>query len=254
MTEPAAGIAAMAAILEASSDHDERWPAMGVRADDAPWPEPAPADVLEQRRRLVAERRDDVLAVLADAAAAAEEAAALVGAAHLADAAGRCADDLCLLAPEPGHRLRGALLCFPSHWRLHEKLGKPLAEVHDRVPGYADRLATKVDTFLGRLRVGQVAWRRNLLFHADGELHAPWPSEAAASTPPGAWWVRSERQTFRRLPETGWVLFTIRTDQVPLAALGGDDRRALAARVRAFPPPWAGYAGAHPGLLAWLER
>jgi hypothetical protein len=253
MTEPAVESAPQGAAFTAGSG-DDAWPSMGVRADDEPWPAPATPEVLELRRRLVAERAEDVLAVLPGAEPAAGEAAGLVGATDLADAAGRCADDLCLLAPEPGHPLMGALLCFPSHWRLAEKLGRPLAEVHGRVPGYAERLAAKVDTFLGRLRPGQVSWRRNLLFHPDGELFAPWPRADANDVPVEQWWVRSERQTFRRLPASGWVLFAIRTDQAPLADLDAGARHALGARVRDFPAPWAGYAGVHPDLLAWLER
>ena len=33
------------------------------------------------------------------------------------------------------------VLCFPSRWRLMEKIGKPLSAVHGPVPLYADRLA-----------------------------------------------------------------------------------------------------------------
>ncbi|MGH9138582.1 MAG: heme-dependent oxidative N-demethylase subunit alpha family protein, partial [Acidimicrobiales bacterium] len=231
---------------------DGPWPAMGVHADDRTWPAPAPAELLTLRARLVDERRDDVLGIMPRAEPAAAETAALVGASDLADAAGHCADDLCLLAPEPGHPLLAGLVCFPSHWRLADKLGRPLADVHGRVPHFADSLANRVDTFLHRLRVGQLMWRRNLLFHRDGELHAPVSS--AADVPPERWWLRSERQTFRRLPATGWVLFTIRTDQVALADLDVATRRRLATRLRELPPEWAPYAGVTPALAEWLER
>ena len=45
-------------------------------------------------------------------------------------------EDLCLLQPgDPGYRLVAAVLCFPAHWRLADKLGRPLAAIHEPVPG-----------------------------------------------------------------------------------------------------------------------
>ena len=159
-------------------------------------------------------------------------------------------DDLCVLAPEPGWPLVAGVVLFPSHWRLADKLGKPLAEVHDRVPGYP---ADRVDRFLDRLEPGKAVWRRNLLVHRDGELHAP--EAATQDVPVERWWLRSERQTLRRLPRTGAVLFTIRTDTAPLADLDPGTRVALAERLAAFPPTWGPYAGLAdelPELVSWL--
>jgi dimethylamine monooxygenase subunit A len=101
------------------------------------------------------------------------------------------------------------------------------------VPGYP---AAQVDRFLDRLRPGKVMWRRNVLFHRSGSLYAPVPTAG------DEWWVRSERQTLRRLPVTGGVLFTIHTDTTPVASLPVDDRRRLAAWLRHLPPTWADYA------------
>lgn len=220
---------------------------MGVRADDEPWPAPDPdPEVLALRRRVLAEDPDAVLAVPGHEAAVDEACAGVA----LADLAVTQADDLCVLAAEPGWPLVAGALLFPSHWRLAEKLGRPLADVHDRVPGYP---AAQVDRFLDRLRPDQVVWRRNLLFHRDGELHAPWPS--AGDVPVERWWLRSERQTLRRLPVTGAVRFTIATTTVPLADLDVDLRTRLAARVAELPEAWAAYAGVgarRDELVAWL--
>lgn len=232
---------------------DSPWPAMGVRADDRTWPTPAPEEVLASRRRIAA-AHPETIAALAGSEAAVAEVASLVGCEPptLTAAATSQGDDLCVLAPEPGWPLVAGAVLFPSHWRLADKLGRPLAEVHERVPGYP---TSQVDRFLGRLRVGQVAWRRNLLLHRDGELHAPDPS--TTDVPVAGWWLRSERQTFRALPRTGAVLFTIHTDTAPLAALQPATRRALAGRLASFPPTWAPYAGVGdhlPDLIAWLGQ
>jgi hypothetical protein len=226
------------------------WPAMGVRTDTAPWPVPAPAELLAHRRAVLA-AHPDAVQVQPGSEALVEEAVSLVpGAIDLAAAAVAQADDLCMLAADDGWPLVAGALLYPSHWRLSEKVGCSLAQVHDRVPGYP---AEQVDRFLSRLRPGQVVWRRNLLFHRDGELHAPWPS--AADTPVDQWWLRSERQTLRVLPSTGGILFTIRTRTAPLAELRAVDRVSLALRVAELPDSWAAYAGVagrREELVTWL--
>jgi hypothetical protein len=145
-------------------------------------------------------------------------------------------------------------VCFPSHWRLRDKIGRPIAEVHARVPGYADELASKVDSFLRRLTTGTVVGRRNFTIHERGDLFAPDPPPASG-VPPAHQWLRSERQTLSRLPRSGSVLFTIRTDQVQLRDLGADARRRLAARLTAEPAPLIAYrdlAGRRAALIDYL--
>jgi hypothetical protein len=223
---------------------------MGVRTDTRPWPEPASDDALAHRRATLAAHPDSVLAEPGAEPFVAEAVALVPGATDLAGAAVAQADDLCVLAPDDGWPLVAGALLYPSHWRLSEKLGRPLAAVHDRVPGYP---AGQVDRFLDRLRPGQVVWRRNLLFHRDGELHAPWPLDD--DVPVDRWWLRSERQTLRVLPGTGAVLFTIGTTTVPLADLPQVDRVALALRVGELSEAWADYAGVgarRAELVAWL--
>jgi hypothetical protein len=68
-----------------------------------------------------------------------------------------------------------------------------------------------------------------------------------------------ERQTLRRLPRTGDILFTIRVLLRPLHALATrpEDAAALAATLRALPPAMQRYKSLAPFLdavLAWLEH
>ena len=56
-----------------------------------------------------------------------------------------------------GPVLQVAVLCAPSRWRLHEKMGRPLADIHQPVPLYADRLAAPVDRFMRHLKPGKLA-------------------------------------------------------------------------------------------------
>ena len=177
----------------------------------------------------------------------------------MAAAALRLAEDLCLLLPGPtGWELAAASVCFPSYWVLATKIGRPLVDVHGPVPGYAGALAARVDSFLGRLRPGQGVWRRNWSFHDDPSLYLPTHAEHAAPTPvPGGRWLRSEYQTLLRLETANAVVFTIRTQQIPLAGLAArPDRCAAFAQVlRGWSPDQRAYKGAavDDALLTWLE-
>ena len=55
--------------------------------------------------------------------------------------------------------------------------------------------------------------------------------------------IRHEKQTFRRLPKTGAILFTVRTFMQPLVDLRTEDLEKFAATVRAWPGDIASYKG-----------
>jgi hypothetical protein len=221
------------------------WHAMGTRALAASgWLLPDPEQVARKRELLrtvpeVVSGRIDAPGV----EAAASEAAALVsgGATEsLGEAALGVAEDLCVLVPDGGRwTLAAGVVCFPSMWRLPDKLGLPLASVHGPVPAYADELASRVDRFLDRLSPDRPVWRRNWLVHECEELHLPEPPPPPSHPVevPDGLSLRSERQTLRRLPASGGVLFTIRTQQVPLAVVAG--RPEVAGRLAGAIDAWS---------------
>jgi dimethylamine monooxygenase subunit A len=178
---------------------------------------------------------------------------------HPLDAAGRLVqEDLCLMVLRDGApHLDAASLCFPSYWRLADKLGRPLAEVHGPVAHYADELASKVDTFLQRLRPERPVWRRNWSIHDDPTYFLPDPTPPRIVDPPDGLWLRSELQTLRRLTSAEVVLFTIRTQQVPLDVLAGrpDIGHRFADAIAAWSPAMRAYKGDHGALAAhdWLR-
>lgn len=150
---------------------------------------------------------------------------------HPLDAAGRSVqEDLCLLRRDAsGWVLAAASLCFPSRWRLAAKMGRPLAEVHGPVEGYRAELADRVDNLFDRLGERTV-WRRNWFIHPDGHLFQPdrpidGDPTVGAEDCGDHLMVRSERQTLRTLPTSGWVLFTIRIQQATLGLFLADPQR-----------------------------
>ena len=218
---------------------------------------------LALKHRLLTERHDEVFAALAGTEPAGAEVLELIqawltthaadhapapdqpGELHPLDRAARLVqEDLCLLGSSDGHYvLEAASLCFPSHWRLADKLGRSVAAIHAPVPHYATELEARVDTFLARLRTDRPVVRRNLSIHCHDDLFRPEPHESpdsfgADTSGLDQVWLRSERQTLVRLAGTGAVLFTIKTQQCPVRALARrrEVARALAVKLRALAP------------------
>jgi len=173
-------------------------------------------------------------------------------------------EDLCLMRRgADGYRLIAGVLCFPSHWRLADKLGRSLDLIHGPVPGFGERLAATVDRFFANLSVERPVWRANWSVVDTPALFLPpehrrQPKRVTAEGVGEQVWLRVERQTLRRLPRTRDVLFTIRTYVEPLADVidAPATARALAARLAELPEAMAAYKGITPiraPLLAWLE-
>ena len=155
-------------------------------------------------------------------------------------------EDLCLIQDsDDGPVFTAAVLCFPSRWRLLDKIGKTLPAVHGPVPFYQDRLARPVDRFMRHVKPGHIASRLNwsllddpALFQPGGKWRADGGSDISVANAGRRVFLRVERQTLRRLPATGAVLFGIRVHVYPLDQVIDRPERAaaLADAVRALPP------------------
>ncbi len=133
-------------------------------------------------------------------------------------------EDLCLMKRHSeGWILEAASLCFPSRWRIADKIGRNMTAVHGPVEGYEEILEKKVTAFFDRLGHDPV-WRRNWFVHPDDSLYQPDRPVGGDPIIPSSdirekLFVRSERQTLRALDLPGWILFTIRVQQTPLKNL-----------------------------------
>lgn len=151
-------------------------------------------------------------------------------------------EDMCLLTRAPDddqYRLIGAAVAWPSDWHPKDKIGLPLRALHAPIAGYEEQLASGVDRFMDTLKPGAIYGRCNWFIAATGERRwiEPRPANEAFAhvTPDNAGetlFVRSERQTLRRLPKTGAILFTIGIYVEPLGALGTANISMLAEAVR----------------------
>lgn len=254
--------------------------AMGLKPLDlAEWIEidcHLPADLAE-KRRLLTHQHEDVFAALRQAEAASAETLALLvehlperypqvyqregdwlinlaageqwhltdPQLHPLELAGRLVqEDFAVMSRDAAsgeYRLTAACVCFPSRWKLADKVNQSLWGIHVPVPGYDTELGNPMDRLFDRLKVEKPVWRLNWSVLDSPALFQPvappQPPDAPPITPQNAGerlWLRMERQTLRRLPVSGEILFTIRIYTESLAAVASKPGRAarLAAALR----------------------
>jgi hypothetical protein len=196
----------------------------------------------------------DAVKVLPEAEAPGEELAAMLGTTGGLEGAARAAwEDICLLTRRPDeeiYRLVGAAVAFPTDWRPADKLGRPLTALHAPIHGYEEQLATGVDKFMARLKPGGIYGRCNWFVSPTPTLHwiAEPPEQAfgnvTAENAGEALFVRSERQTLCKLPQTRAIVFTIGVYLAPLGSLSPENIARMAESVATIPKPEAQRRGA----------
>lgn len=124
-------------------------------------------------------------------------------------------NDFCILQKDHGdeHILSAASLCFPASWSLAEKFMRPLVAIHEPVESYDDNIAKRVQRLFDGIQVGRPLWRFNMLRYAVATLHHPrtLKTRRSAEEQNSKAFIRVERQTLLRLPETRAIVFGIHT-------------------------------------------
>ena len=154
-----------------------------------------------------------------------------------------------------GWRLAAAALAFPSSWALREKFGRPMHQIHAPVPGFGEgtRNAELIDRMFTHLRPEMSVIRWNFSLYGDDRLFHPDSADPTkrrfgegerAETV----FVRAERQTLRKLPASGDILFTIKIYVDPLEALeqhpeAGKIAEALIEQLQELSPEQLDYKG-----------
>lgn len=162
-------------------------------------------------------------------------------------------EDLLLMCPDgkkegiTQYKLKSGVLAFPNGWSLvskihqpeqadianvwHEakkeslrnaRLGKTPAEIHkDLVPHYDKHFAHHIDLAFSNMQPGKITWRRNWGPTLTDELFQHFDSKQPniPATSPEVWnggFVRSEHETFRKLEQSGAIVFSIKTLMLPI--------------------------------------
>lgn len=200
-------------------------------------------------------------------------------------------------------------ICVAGSWRLEDKIGLPLDEIHTDgnvpqcnepclVPLYLakfsfldrEKLQMSMERFFKRLPVDKPVTRNNFFFQiipspsssmADEVIvdpeelgwsattngpednfdhrHATTHPRSRPHVTPDTLRFRTERQTLRRLPRTGAVVFGIRTYVVPVTELAEEPGvpGRMASALRSWPDDVAGYKGKdlyENALLEYLDE
>lgn len=165
---------------------------------------------------------------------------------HPLDAAGRLIQEDLVVMVERDNDLifAGGSVCFPNRWDLRSKLGRTMAEVHEPVTDLNAQLGDTVDAFLRRLTPAKPVWRLGWGVLDTDDLYQPLDGTAdprPIDAAPAEHHLRVERETLRRFPETGCILFTIHTHLTPLVDLPADSATSLASALDAIPTGIAEY-------------
>ncbi|KIM46006.1 hypothetical protein M413DRAFT_65507, partial [Hebeloma cylindrosporum] len=163
-------------------------------------------------------------------------------------------------------------ICLAGFWRLQDKIGMTLDDIHitGNVPQYKEKLQTSMERFFRRLPVDKAVIRNNYFVQvnrADEEQvdkeELGWakgtlgPEDAyengqhrlERSGDAKVEWIRlrTERQTLRRLPQSGGVVFTIRTYLTPIVDLEKEEGGRLGSALRSWPADVGLYKGREDG-------
>ena len=169
-------------------------------------------------------------------------------------------DDLAIMferADGQYYLLAGAIL-LAGFWRLEDKFGMPLSEIHTSgdVPGFRAKLEKGMMNFFRRVRPDAPVLRNNYFIQVDDDL--AWSRSIGSEDADGiGWftaeknkaiehhWFRSERQSLRRLPRSGGVVFTIRTYFHPIKEIAAEPGvpGRLASAVRSWGDDVSKYKG-----------
>ncbi|KAF1832426.1 hypothetical protein BDW02DRAFT_554848 [Decorospora gaudefroyi] len=169
-------------------------------------------------------------------------------------------DDLAIMVEgEDGqyYLLAGAIL-LAGFWRLQDKFGMGLREIHTsgHVPGFEEKLERGMTNFFRRIQPENPVVRNNYFIQVDDQL--AWSESIGSEDSEGIGWFsaeknkaihnhyfRSERQSLRRLPKTGGVVFTIRTYFHPITSIAQEPYvpGRLASAVRSWGDDVSRYKG-----------
>ena len=132
-------------------------------------------------------------------------------------------EDLILMMPKKNKfYLEAAVLTSPSHWSLVEKFSKNLIDLHEGVPGYEEKIGSRVDEIFNKLPSGRILERLNWSIYDSPELFQPVGSKPEVTMKRKDirdLHLRVERQTIRKIPDQGSIVFTVRVHVDPLLSI-----------------------------------
>lgn len=169
-------------------------------------------------------------------------------------------DDIAIMieGKDGQYYLKAGAVMLAGFWRLKDKLHMPLYKIHTsgEVPEYEEKLQTSMDRFFTKLQPEKGVVRNNYFIQTDDDVawsHAIGPEDsdeigwntAQNATDAEKLMFRSERQSVRRLPRSGGIIFTVRTYFLPIKDIAEEPYipRRLLNGIKAWNPTVSGYKG-----------
>ena len=183
-------------------------------------------------------------------------------------------DDLAIMfeGEDGQYYLRAGAILLAGFWRLEDKWGMPLSDIHTSgdVPLFKQKLEKGMMNFFRRVKPDGPVLRNNYFIQVDDDL--AWSWSIGGEDNEGIGWFtaeknkaihhhyfRSERQSLRRLPRSGGVVFTIRTYFHPITDIAEEPMvpGRLASAVRSWGDDVSKYKGKdryQDVLLEYLDK
>ena len=135
-------------------------------------------------------------------------------------------DDFCLLeSNDEDFRLVAASVCAPTWWELSEKMGKPLTSVHSPIANLEETIGRMIRHFLKNLSFEDCYQRSNWFLFTRPDF-CVFPDsfnmyedliDTNLENIEDLLYLRTERQTFRKLKNTKNIAFGIKVYTAPIS-------------------------------------
>jgi len=171
-------------------------------------------------------------------------------------------EDLILMNPRGDEfYLEAASLSAPSHWSLTDKFSKNLMNVHEGVPNYKEKIGNRVNQIFNKLPTDKILERLNWSLFDSPNLFQPVRSKTHIKIKKKVvkdLYLRVERQTIRKLPVHGSIVFTIRVHVDPLLSISKnqDLLNGLDLAIKNLPQEMKDYKSINKiekEVLAWIQ-
>ncbi|KAL8660684.1 MAG: hypothetical protein Q9202_006298 [Teloschistes flavicans] len=161
-------------------------------------------------------------------------------------------EDVCILVERADgqYYLAGGAVCSRGVWCLEERLGMPLSQIHveyGKVPHFREKLEKGVMNLFRRIQPENPVQRNTWYVIGEDAINREGFTVGAGEKgmPEDNFFYKTERQTVRRLPLSGAVVFTFRTYTVPITDMVHEPYAPgrLASAIRSWDPEMAKYKG-----------
>ncbi|KAJ6096967.1 hypothetical protein N7486_007713 [Penicillium sp. IBT 16267x] len=148
---------------------------------------------------------------------------------------------------------------FPTGWTVDQRIGWTISQMHEPVPLWHQQVASSVSKFLARLSPTSPMERSNYFVEIKRPdenlfeiLYRPGSlcEKVLIDPSPNEIIIRRERQTFRRLPRTGAIVFGVKTYLTPISQLPMQELENLAKEMKTWPE----YVSEYKGKEVWGRK